>query len=121
MRRWKHRLTELNAQAKTATCSSCGPVLVKSNGPGKWRCRTAKKQYKYGAAYESPISGACPICKDVAVLVWDHCHRTGAKRGHICHRCNTVLGMARDRVDVLEAAIGYLATTSNQDENHVQA
>ncbi len=38
----------------------------------------------------------------------DHDHKTGAWRGVLCHHCNIMLGGARDRLDVLEAAMKYL-------------
>jgi hypothetical protein len=38
----------------------------------------------------------------------DHCHKTGRVRGFLCHPCNVLLGQARDRVEVLEAAILWL-------------
>lgn len=37
-----HRLSELNREARTAVCASCGPVKVKSDGrSGSFRCGTA--------------------------------------------------------------------------------
>lgn len=38
----------------------------------------------------------------------DHCHNTGKVRGLLCTNCNTMLGKAKDNVDVLKAAIKYL-------------
>lgn len=43
----------------------------------------------------------------------DHDHETGLIRGLLCHHCNTLLGHAKDSVDVLEAAIVYLKSRSN--------
>lgn len=39
----------------------------------------------------------------------DHCHRTGKVRGIVHSMCNLVLGNARERVEVLQGAIAYLA------------
>lgn len=55
----------------------------------------------------------CEICADSATVV-DHCHDTGAVRGYLCGRCNTVLGFARDRPDVLRAAAAYLTQFSER-------
>ena len=38
----------------------------------------------------------------------DHDHKTKRVRGILCTRCNTVLGMAKDNIETLRAAIEYL-------------
>lgn len=38
----------------------------------------------------------------------DHCHKTGAKRGLLCHNCNRAIGMMQDSVEILQSAIEYL-------------
>jgi hypothetical protein len=38
----------------------------------------------------------------------EHDHVTGKFRGITCHACNRLLGCARDKVEILEAAIRYL-------------
>lgn len=54
----------------------------------------------------------CAICGtvDPGKTNWhaDHDHKTGQKRGVLCHKCNTGLGLLKDDVDVLCAAIEYL-------------
>jgi hypothetical protein len=40
----------------------------------------------------------------------DHCHQTKRVRGVLCQHCNTLLGMAKDKIRVLRAAIKYLRT-----------
>lgn len=54
----------------------------------------------------------CAICgtDDPGKTNWhaDHNHKTGKKRGVLCHKCNTGLGLLKDDVDVLCAAIEYL-------------
>ena len=60
----------------------------------------------------------CAICGNVETarnpsgkikpLSVDHCHKTGKVRGLLCRACNTLLGNAKDDVDVLISAISYL-------------
>lgn len=43
------------------------------------------------------------------VLYVDHCHATGAVRGLLCSHCNSMLGYARDSIEILKAGIRYLS------------
>lgn len=62
--------------------------------------------------------GKCAICglpevgKDrhgnVRPLAVDHCHASGAVRDLLCYACNSMLGQARDNVNVLLAGAAYL-------------
>lgn len=58
-------------------------------------------------------SGKCLICgisesESYKPLGIDHNHRTGKIRGLLCNRCNTVLGMVDDNIDILVKSIEYL-------------
>ena len=44
-------------------------------------------------------------------LCVDHDHVTGRIRGLLCSKCNTLLGKAEDKVEVLQRAIEYLNNT----------
>jgi Recombination endonuclease VII len=53
--------------------------------------------------------GICEICKKYKEKLYrDHCHASGYWRGFICHNCNTILGHAKDSIDILREAINYL-------------
>ena len=59
--------------------------------------------------------GCCAICKintpaPKKTFCVDHCHKTGKVRGLLCHRCNTMLGHAKDNIKTLENAILFLNT-----------
>jgi hypothetical protein len=41
-------------------------------------------------------------------FVVDHCHGSGNIRGLLCNRCNVMIGMAKDRPEVLQAGAKYL-------------
>ncbi len=54
----------------------------------------------------------CAICgtTDSGRSDWcaDHDHKTNEKRGILCHKCNTGLGLLQDDIDILCSAIDYL-------------
>lgn len=57
--------------------------------------------------------GRCKICSDhqdtlERRLDVDHNHRSGKVRGLLCIRCNRGIGLLKDDVKVLQAAIRYL-------------
>lgn len=81
--------------------------------------RKKNLQKSYGLSVEkydeilSTQKGCCAICgthqmKLKKTLFVDHCHTTGKVRGLLCHNCNTILGHAKDREDILKNAIKYL-------------
>lgn len=51
----------------------------------------------------------CKICNEEAFLCVDHCHTGGHVRGLLCRQCNSGLGMFKDSVENLSAAIRYLS------------
>ena len=54
-------------------------------------------------------SGCCFICGEHhALLCVDHCHSTSTIRGLLCYRCNVMLGLAHDDIDLLYKVISYL-------------
>ncbi len=55
----------------------------------------------------------CAICHRRATLVVDHSHATGNYRGLLCYACNTGLGLLKDKIFVLQAAIKYLHRYEN--------
>lgn len=58
---------------------------------------------------EHPIKyGICPICKIHNRLVWDHDHSTNVFRDYICSQCNVMLGMAKDKKEILYGGADYL-------------
>jgi DNA-directed RNA polymerase subunit RPC12/RpoP len=52
----------------------------------------------------------CAICGRIVntSAPLDHNHTTGEVRGVLCNKCNLLLGMAKDDIDILKSAIEYL-------------
>ncbi len=91
---------------------------------GKLQNRKYKLMKVYGITIEDydnlleSQNGVCAICKNIEshktngkiidVLSVDHNHDTGKVRGILCHECNSLLGLARDNIEILEKAIKYL-------------
>jgi len=56
-------------------------------------------------------NGQCAICKKELThrrLDVDHTHTTNTVRGLLCRACNIMIGLAKDRPEVLRAAADYL-------------
>lgn len=71
---------------------------------------------EYQRMYDAQ-SGMCVICGDAGKLVVDHKHNDTKKvRALLCTRCNTGLGLLRESVDILLAAIGYLTLDGMYDK-----
>ena len=131
---WVHRLTDVDVEAKTGTCASCGPVSLKVRKNRSPQCLLAykeqqrnapsSKQQRPGYPYRSrrpphgltlderdsliASVGRCEVCGDDGILVVDHDHETGRVRGVLCNRCNSGLGFFRDNPDYLVNAVKYL-------------
>lgn len=128
----RHRLSEIDAAGRTATCVVCGPteIRIRNNGQSH-ECMTVRKANRgtgtregrrryhlktYGLTldqYEemyAAVGGACEICGiSFPTLFIDHDHGTGTVRGLLCLHCNSGLGYFADDQARLTAASDYLA------------
>lgn len=124
----RHKLSEINEEAKTGSCSICGPVVLHVRNPkapkpkGRWRCPIQKLEQKrfkrsgllidqYKFALQNTKS--CNICSKTIEangksLAVDHCHSSGKFRGILCTNCNLALGLFNDDVEIMKKAIKYL-------------
>lgn len=115
------------------TCKPCHNKRVNERylterGQRQWKA--AFLRHTYGITieeYESLLaaqSGVCALCGQTEtrlvkrtgqpqLLCVDHCHKTGALRGLLCHNCNAGLGRFRDDISRLQAAISYLKKHSS--------
>lgn len=89
--------------------------------------RMYQKKHKYGLTVEEynriaeGQQNKCLICgaqfSDENRIHVDHDHNTGVVRGMLCRSCNTLLGMAKDDVNILKNAIEYLNNASEKSNN----
>lgn len=96
--------TEHQVPKAVALCGDCGAAY-----------RARRRSYAEMVEQYGELCGICGMAESSTMsgkirrLAIDHDHVTGAIRGLLCQKCNTMLGMARDDVAILEAAISYLA------------
>lgn len=104
-----------------AYCKECNKNEVKKyvrDNPEKSKDSWTKGRfmYRYGIRLGDDLwhsliakrEDGCAICGSRTKLVIDHCHKTSAIRGVLCHTCNIGLGMFHDDPDKLANAISYL-------------
>lgn len=99
-------------------CKGCYNQYRKLNSyDPKERNKLYQKKTKYGLSEEEykhlfvKQNNKCAICGESfnsVIPVVDHNHNTDIVRGLLCSKCNTLLGMAKDNISILENAIIYL-------------
>lgn len=96
-----------NRASSSGLSSYCLPCDRKAKMRSYWR-RT------YGLTQEDVLElkfgqgGVCALCRERPAKHVDHDHRTGKVRGALCFQCNAALGQFQDRIELLNAAVGYL-------------
>lgn len=109
-------LTEFYAKKNAARAHDC---VCKECKEGRRLQRIYGVTLEAYRAMDEEQGGVCAICKRPETvknartgLVWklavDHNHETGAVRGLLCSKCNSLLGDAEDSIERLQAAIDYL-------------
>lgn len=108
-----------NRSPYSSYCKKCDRLKAKQYKTPEWyRTQNYKRFYgitieDYDQMFEDQV-GCCTICgtkepgntgKHFHV---DHDHETGIIRGLLCSHCNTALGLFKDNIESLEAAIQYL-------------
>jgi hypothetical protein len=116
--KWRHRISDVNAETKHGSCAACGPVRLVKRGDGKggWRCyqdtriRAKEWKAKRRAQLRNAMLDHCEICDATEKLRWDHRHGTSEYRGTLCNACNVGIGHFGEDSDRLLRAIEYLRT-----------
>lgn len=116
MGKWVHRLSDIVADNRTATCAHCGPhSKIKKHAAHQtgWRCSSPRyKNEPFIPGATRPMPTHCECCGLESSGVNMHRdHHTGLFRGWICSACNTSMGLLRDSVFRLQCCINYLSRT----------
>jgi hypothetical protein len=78
----------------------------------KWK---NKKELELQQKAGRPRPNVCEVCNEFnRQIVFDHCHKTENFRGWICDRCNKVLGLLKDNVELFKNLATYLERFNEQ-------
>ncbi len=91
-------------------------IRYRKENPERARYRDLKYRYDVTAEECKTMMeeqhSCCAICgvefSDQCRPNLDHCHKTGRKRGWLCHYCNVLLANAKDDITILNNAIKYI-------------
>lgn len=101
----------------TNWCKKCCAVQQSNKPYDNTKQQKYTWKYMYGITPEDyhkmwlKQEGCCLICKQPEngrSLSVDHDHKTKVVRGLLCQKCNTMLGLAHDNIDILLSAVDYL-------------
>jgi len=96
------------------------------------KIRANSRRYEYNMTQEQFDSlmlkqgGGCAICKsELDNPDVDHDHKCCStrkscgkcNRGLLCHKCNTIIGLAQDSIEILSNAIKYLEAYNGRQQN----
>lgn len=86
----------------------------------KYKAKERMLKYRYSLTIDSYHSmyeeqnKSCKIClKEYELGGWkglyvDHCHRTGKVRGLLCPKCNTMIGVLNEDIELLRSMAKYI-------------
>lgn len=103
-----------------ATCVVCNrerSQVVTAHDSLKKREANLKQRYGMSItefADRVELQGSrCAICRNLSKsLVVDHCHAQNKVRDLLCQRCNSLLGLAEDQIEILTSAVDYIVRHS---------
>ena len=115
----KFYLHAKNGRRSNAYCSDCHKTRCRERYQSKSMFqKRADRASMYGLTPEAYVGifesqeGKCAICGLAPTtkrgLHIDHCHKTNAVRGLLCHSCNIAIGNFKDSKELLIKAIHYL-------------
>ncbi len=112
---YKHKTAKWGLDPRCRECKATGEEARQRRRERTSREHRAMITYKisleeWQALYNAQ-NKACAICgtpRDMLALHIDHNHQTGMVRGLLCHSCNVLIGLAREKIIILERAAVYL-------------
>jgi hypothetical protein len=126
---WRQNNKEKLRQANIRSYKKHREIYLQKNrekqkaGKFKMQDLKSKLKRKYGITleqYEQMFqnqNGLCAICGKTETsknqygiirLSVDHCHNTKKVRGLLCNKCNFILGLCNDSIEILKNSIKYL-------------
>jgi hypothetical protein len=102
---------------------NCKPCMLSDGIRNKYRGLKGLEDYDRMLKEQDGKCGMCKIPENntsrngkVKRFNIDHCHETGEVRGLLCSFCNSILGYARDDVNILKDGIIYLEKKRTKHE-----
>jgi hypothetical protein len=125
----KNKSTKDGYHHQCKECCATQRIKYQNSEKGKILNKYSMIKYRYGLTKNNFIeilnkqNNSCPICGlkfivPIKINV-DHDHKTNITRGLLCHRCNMVLGLINDNVDILDSIKTYLSMHENNNINDV--
>ena len=117
-----HRKNRPNGTGYASECKECMKARMSKryhDDPTRMADLTACRTYGLTmdelTAMREKANGICQACGKseneqghYGKLVIDHCHETGKVRGLICNKCNTILGLCKDNIDILQGLAQFM-------------
>lgn len=108
----KERSRKISESKKKLVAEGTLNLLGKGDKSPAWKGGVSKYRFERTKTLED-IAGrskpkVCEVCGNSKKICFDHDHATGHFRGWICGHCNTILGFARDKTELLYKLIDYL-------------
>jgi len=100
-------LSNTNNDGLHGWCKTCSDIRTKENSRKRLGCTPEAFKTKF-----EEQGYCCEVCKSKDSgkqdFHLDHSHKTGEIRGILCGRCNKVLGMVEENIEILERLKTYL-------------
>ena len=101
--------------AKMRNWKSRNPINVRNQNrytrfrlrPHEFENLVSEQGNKCAICFE-PETAINSYIKGIDSLSVDHCHKTGKIRELLCKKCNALIGMSRESIEILQSAIDYI-------------